>query len=306
MSDNQLWAKDIRNGHYSVVFRNKYALTKTELIKIFSQFGKITRILARGDDTGFHFINYETFEEVQRAIHGLQNNNNIKLVPHRPKRKELSNQVNHYNDQNKNTNYSVSTTQFMKPKKKEVDLFKYGNTTSKTSQQITTFNSNNIKDLLQNKSIICNHQINATNKSQKHSTIQSISTQDLFCSKINNAYSLTNSLNFKENDQIPKLITEANCKTIEKSKNILIAEEIIVANIHQSYGSAYFLHLFQNFDPLAVSYIEIHNHIRYCYIYFKTEQHAIQVENQFDNYNLSGKKLIILRSCTLIKEALST
>lgn len=81
-------------------------------------------------------------------------------------------------------------------------------------------------------------------------------------------------------------------------------QEIIVANIHMNYSVHYILHLFEKHDPISATLVKIipENNIRYCHVYFKTIQDAIAVEEEFDNFDLSGKNLIVLRKSRLIGE----
>lgn len=83
-------------------------------------------------------------------------------------------------------------------------------------------------------------------------------------------------------------------------------QEIIVANIHTSYGIHYILHLFEKHDPISATFVKTisENDIRYCHVYFKTLQDAIAVEEEFDNFNLYGKNLIVLRTSRLINKTL--
>lgn len=81
-------------------------------------------------------------------------------------------------------------------------------------------------------------------------------------------------------------------------------QEIIVANIHMNYGIHYILHLFEKHQPISATLVKTipESDIRYCQVYFKTVQDAVAIEEEFDNFNLYGKNLIVLRKSRLIDE----
>ncbi|XP_070171105.1 putative uncharacterized protein DDB_G0282133 [Polyergus mexicanus] len=123
-------------------------------------------------------------------------------------------------------------------------------------------------------------------------------------------------------DKIPALISDTEIKQKEfdamsnsslqsgnknASSNVMIIpmQEIIVANIHANYDVHYILHLFKRYNPISATFVEkiLETNIRYCRVYFKTIQDAVTIEEEFDNFDLSGKNLIVLRISQLMKEA---
>ncbi|XP_011162936.1 uncharacterized protein LOC105198005 [Solenopsis invicta] len=80
-------------------------------------------------------------------------------------------------------------------------------------------------------------------------------------------------------------------------------QELIVANIHISYGMYYILHLLQKYNPISATCVKITEKTwtRYCHVYFKTAQDAEAAEEEFDNFYLSSKKLIVLRKSRLME-----
>ncbi|KYN07201.1 hypothetical protein ALC62_01867 [Cyphomyrmex costatus] len=83
-------------------------------------------------------------------------------------------------------------------------------------------------------------------------------------------------------------------------------QEIIVANIHKNYGIHYILHLFEKYSPISATIVLTisETNIRYCHVYFKTVQDAVAVEEEFDNFDLYGQNLIVLRKSRLIDETI--
>ncbi|KAL6428835.1 hypothetical protein ACFW04_007997 [Cataglyphis niger] len=128
-------------------------------------------------------------------------------------------------------------------------------------------------------------------------------------------------------DQIPALISDTEIKqkkfdamsnsssmssqSVIGSKNassnvmIIPMQEIIVANIHANYDVHYILHLFKKYDPISATLVEtiLDTNIRYCRVYFKTIQDVVTIEEEFDNFDLFGKNLIVLRISRLMEEA---
>lgn len=122
-----------------------------------------------------------------------------------------------------------------------------------------------------------------------------------------------------DNRKMPALISKIKVKSKESdvmsnnslsneirnpSSKIAPMQEIIVANIHVKYGIHYILHLFERHDPISATLVKTipENDIRYCHVYFKTIQDAVAVEEEFDNFDLSGRNLIVLRKSRLIDE----
>ena len=89
----------------------------------------------------------------------------------------------------------------------------------------------------------------------------------------------------------------------EITKTIL-AEEVIVANIHENFSELYILYLLEKFEPISITKIKVipKKHIRYCSVYFKSIEDAIAVEKLFDNFDLSGKRLIVRTPQLLVSE----
>lgn len=90
----------------------------------------------------------------------------------------------------------------------------------------------------------------------------------------------------------------------DETIKISLAEEVIVANIHEKFSVLYILYLLEKFEPISITEIKTisRNGVRYCSVYFKSQKDAIAVERQFDNFDLSGNKLIVRTPQLLVKE----
>lgn len=90
----------------------------------------------------------------------------------------------------------------------------------------------------------------------------------------------------------------------DETVKVVLAEEVIVANIHEKFSVLYILYLFEKFEPISITEIKTisQNGVRYCSVYFKSQKDAIAVEKHFDNFELSENKLIVRTSQLLINE----
>ncbi|XP_051166869.1 uncharacterized protein LOC127285100 [Leptopilina boulardi] len=121
-----------------------------------------------------------------------------------------------------------------------------------------------------------------------------------------------NSSNLPNDNEPPELIStdelkQRTSKVFVRSDNTvktILAEEVIVANINEKSSVLYILYLLEKFDPISITEIKTisKNGIRYCSVYFKSQKDAIAVEKEYDNFELSGNKLIVRTPQLLIKE----
>ncbi|XP_011506194.1 PREDICTED: uncharacterized protein LOC105368772 [Ceratosolen solmsi marchali] len=319
MTSEPLWSRN-KNGEYCLIFPNKHAVSFNEIKRIFSKFGNVTQIKVAGNKTGFHFIQYLTLNEVERAINGLKEHATIKLVLHRPQCYSQSNcnvkrkvQVHTIqNDQTskmENQGKSNNTIQLGHKVKTEKLLIENSECVN-SDNNIPCGSDNSINSYYLNGQYLSgSERIYAKSMNDDSNTMgkQEVKPKHLNSNIEICEYNSENETDYtKTDDDIPNLVKRTNSNAISKIQ-ILDAEAIIVANIHENYGCGYILHLFEHARPLAISYITLlpNSNTRYCYVYFETLKDTIEIEQHFDKYNLSGKKLIVLRPSRLIEEAMS-
>ncbi|XP_078045733.1 uncharacterized protein LOC144474580 [Augochlora pura] len=94
--------------------------------------------------------------------------------------------------------------------------------------------------------------------------------------------------------------------TSNKGRELITAQEVIVANIHPNTKIFDIAYLFEDYHPICITSImqTPNTELTYCHIYFETFEQALSVEKKFDKYTLHGKSLIVLRPQTMIQEAL--
>ena len=323
-NNERMWSED-SYGNYWLVFPNKHALDNEEIRTIFSEFGKVIRVSAAGDEKGLRFVQYSTPLEAETAVNGLQNHSKIKLVPYIPKHrsKNLNKPLDDCQSNNagleqpiENDNVKRNLYQRKSAKNKKTDSqshYSYNNNASTFSQTIDTSRLNHNND---NASVYSNNlsqdflpketETSPTRSSGRNSSSSSISSVNTGKRLLKLKECIKTNVSSSPYDTIPNLVTKSDSSQNNRPKQVVLnAEEIIVGNIHECINSAFILHLFESFDPLAISYINVvpSTEIRYCHVYFKTQQDSIEVEEQFDNYDLAGKKLVVMRPCKLVEQA---
>lgn len=310
---DKLVARDA-NGTFCILFQNRHSLEMEEIEQIFSQFGKVFNIKSAGDARGYRFVRYKFFDEAEKAIKGLKDHPTIKLAHHRSKNK--TNQENQdtiaSTKENTNDNNFAGKKQFNKNPNNNKKYQKENNEYEKNASQ-------SISDAEETNSI----------RSRRNSIRSSFSARNSFsneeqnldaCPNLGNRNgmkhtkppsSLKNGAIRKSfGDKIPDRITRSGKIVNENNvpkKIILNAEEVIVGNIPPNFGASYILHLLDSFEPVAISKINVvpKRDTRYCHVYFKSLQDSMGAERKFDQMHLSGQKLVVLRTCRLMEEAIS-
>ena len=328
-------------GTYCILFQNRYELEIDEIKNLFSQFGKIENINCAGDKRGYRFIRYNTYDEAERALIGLKDHPKITFAPSRKKAQEnQSSDRRSFSHKNKSGGSGFKqrrisngendaekalnkNTRDETPWGDKSPHFKGSETKSskKNSEQTPWSNKS---PLLEDPEIKLSKNYNeetpwgdklpllkgSERKPNKTNTNVPRNTKLLPTKDSENRILPSNSdqtnAGKTSEEEIPDLISTATSAPKNKyKKKILEAQEIIVGNIHVEYGAAFILHLMEKFEPIAISKIfsTPKHEKRYCHVYFKTVQDAIEVENKFDKLRLSGQELVVLRPARLIKEA---
>lgn len=335
--------KIAKDGSYVIHFANKKGLNIEEIRNLFSSYGYVLSIYNNDDKVnGLVFVRYKTLQEIEACLEGFQNSDVIFILPQKDKingtiRKtdqKSSNQATGMQDtfqETCNTGKQFQSNydqEFSKAEEKSIcNANSNGNNEfDNTNNLVETFRASNHnyksenpirysdslipkeQDLL---SLPINEIFNYHQKQQQKN-------KSYISKKLNaNTY-----VNNDIHDEIPALISDTEIKQKEfdamsdsslqggiknASKVIHIPmQEVIVANIHSNYDIHYILHLFKKYNPIAATLAETHVgiNVRYCHIYFKTKQDAVAVEEEFDNFYLSGKNLIVLRISQLKEEAM--
>lgn len=115
-------------------------------------------------------------------------------------------------------------------------------------------------------------------------------------------------VNLKEFETMSQILSDISLNEIKNSSKYIFIpmQEIIVANIDIKYGVHYILHLLEKYSPISSTFMKISSiNVRYCRILFKTPQDAVAVEEEFDNFDLAGKKLVVLRTSRVIDETIN-
>lgn len=281
------------SGTFCILFRNDNALKMDEIQNIFSQYGTVHNIKVGGNSTGYHFIRYRSFNEAISAVNGLKNHPSIKLARHALKNrnnitgaisKDKQNSKGKITQNNKSKNKDVMKNQNCNPSADSAPIWDSARTETPTQELMQSFDQ-----------ISLHSELSVKNK-QQHSKGKNFkpkaSNQDSFSNYRPTVPGLIKS----NGDQVPGMPVQ--------KKTVVPAEDVVVANLHPSINPAYVLHFLEKYEPISVTKIRTvpKTSIRYCHVYFKSREIAMEVENQYDEKMLSGQKLIVLRPCRLIEE----
>lgn len=283
-----------------------------EIQEIFSQFGQIFSLKTGGDKTGYHFIRYKFLNEAITAVEELKNHPVIKLAFHSPKNRNNENGT----IAKEKKNYKGKFTYNNKSKNKEDNQ-----THNKSADSFSIWDSvREGQEINSNQSLDCDqlslHSEVSSRSKQTHSGRQN-SRAESINSDYKNFYTRPNHGNYKSKQtkkvthrsqdyDIPGLI-KSNTQVMPDNRikrTVIPAEEVIIANLHSDISAAYVLHLFDKYEPIGVTKIKTveDSNIRFCRVYFKTREIAMEVENEYDETAVFGQKLVVLRPCRLVDE----
>ena len=323
MDDEKYYHKKL-DGSYVVHFPNNKGLSKSEIQEMFSGFGNVLSVDDRGQSHGLCFVRYENCEDVLHCIRGLKDHRYIKILPHKTKIKTMNTKLRSQN-QNNNILKQDSSKDQSQNKQSKNDQWNYqaDSNISKSLSAKSTNNSNgngmdneDFSDTSFSSSI---QTIDSEGGSRKRTlSLKQLRLKNLQRAALNNSLpsdACTNtskkSKQISDMDEIPALVCTNknygtnNTKFSKLSSVVVQAQEVIVANIHPSLSIHYLLHLFEKYNPIAVSLMMTipKSGIRYCHVYYKTLEDAFATVEEFDKSLLRGKNLIVSTSQKLMEEA---
>lgn len=297
---------------YSVVFPNFRAFSTAKIEEVFSQFGRVRGVRIFGDERGYCFVRFGTIEESRRAVQGLSQNSDIRICPHRYRNTDDNEKKSGMglNKKRSDTRRTISESETPDNASdignSERSKFKKGRTPSRNrSKQSSHAVSPSLKNLptignMQKLSIanrISRHRIFPDEIKQGNDGVPNL------VRKMDGVLTMKDVSRSKISDEnVPALVDRNNKSIDEKTVKVLNASEVIVGNIQEQFSEAYILHLFERYEPLAIRRIQQDpsTKFRYCHVYFKKIEDAIDVERLFDGFDLSGKHLIVMRPSELM------
>lgn len=316
------------DGSYVIHFLNKKGLNLQEVNKKFSVFGKVLSVDDNGKANELCFIKYGTVEDAIKCIDGFKNDKSIKILPHIHK-------VNNTNG--KRLSHNNTTGKVSHSRKKRTSNKDSSRHHSEKSNLISNFlpikqsqdtetdcqSGANISKTLSSNSNINNDkvddkdsvdrsppkQISSSKHISKYINLQRIASNSSISLGVTNG-NVKESKKIFDETEIPALMPidqkyrMQNGKVIPSSSKIIPAKEVIVANVNPSLSIHYILHLFDKFNPIAVSSMMLipKTGISYCYVYYETYSEAYATMKEFDMYHLHGRNLIVLTTSELMKE----
>ncbi|XP_029167808.1 uncharacterized protein LOC114938175 [Nylanderia fulva] len=332
--DCEKYYKMAKDGTYILHFANKKELSSDEISKLFSPYGSILSLYKNEDKpNGLVFIRYKTLAEIEACLIGLQNSDVISIL----RQKNQINGTDKRTDQrssnqsagiqdtfqgicntgeqlHSNSNYDK---EFLRAKEKSI--------INTISNETTFDNTNNFEEtsgvsaiiqsnLLSRKQLLLaslkqnvNYEVFKHNQEQQQNDKSvDLSKPDANTCKNKDLFDkMSTKILEKKQKNIDRSVQELSRTKTSSKITIIPMEEIIVANIHSNYDAHYILHLFRKYNPISATLAEkiVGTNIRYCHIYFKTKHDALAIEEEFDNFCLSGKNLIVLQTGRLKEEA---
>lgn len=310
------------DGSYVVHFPNNKGLSKSELQELFSAFGNVLSVDDRGQSHGLCFVRYENCEDVKRCITGFKNHRHIKILPHKNKTKAMNTKLRSQSQDNNIFNQNSSKNQSQNKQSKNGQRNHQSDSNISKSLSVKSTNTSNGMDNEDLSDISVNSSIHSI-YSEVGSCKKVLSLKQLRLKNLQRA-ALSNSLpsmactdsskkpkQISDMDEIPALVCTNknygtnNTKFSKLSSVVVQAQEVIVANIHPSLSIHYILHLFEKYNPIAISLMMTipKSGMRYCHVYYKTLEDTFATIEEFDKSLLRGKNLIVSTPQKLMEEA---
>lgn len=319
-----------RDGTFIVHFANKQELKLEEIKKLFSSYGNVLSAHLKGDKpNGLVFVRYKTLQEIEKCLRGFQNNDMINILPQKDKingtmKKTDQGNSNHRQSEemqdswankqfNSNSNYDkkFSETEEELVHNTAINRKQFHSTNHFLSIDSRNLNHDNKSAITYSDFLMSDKQISSPSRqSFINYEVTDYDQEQQRKSKLHSFIKPERKVSDrevkqKEFDAVSNSSSQSGTKNISPNVMIIPMQEIIVANIPASYDVHYILHLFKKYNPISATIAEtiLETDTRYCHVYFKTIQDAETVEEEFDNFDLSGKNLIVLRISRLIEEA---
>uniref|UniRef100_A0A0C9PTB0 Mki67ipl_0 protein n=1 Tax=Fopius arisanus TaxID=64838 RepID=A0A0C9PTB0_9HYME len=319
-----------RSNDWAVHFTNIKELPPEQVKQFFSKWGAIKNVRQTGSTgTGYCFVHFELEESARNCALALKNELSVRLRPfmdrplHVPRRKEKEEGLNgeelDFSFKKREPKYE---SRILKPDP-AIDASNHrrlneinGESSEAVHRRIPEFSTTKISEAPQERPLQVWELTKTADSSSrivensKSDVVNSLGGPEDKVLKYSGAASIVRE-EFLER-KIPELqeVSEVSSSIVLSELNdhvkIATAEEVIVANIPAFCGIDIILELFRDFEPLCVTNIKLipKNLIRYCHIYFQTPLDAKTVENIYDNAEIFGEKLIVLRVEALVEEAL--
>ncbi|XP_057327784.1 probable serine/threonine-protein kinase DDB_G0283337 [Microplitis mediator] len=324
--DPKKFVVETRFNAFAVNFKNVNGISEDQVREIFSVYGKIKRIAQTGDNYGLCFVNYENEDDAVQSVLGVKNHPDIRLrearfTTDRSKKQTDNSSFSNFNGNNGNSNTSngfntntynnysnESASKSIEPivdeKLSKSDEWP---TETKIEQESVVLSRDNDPSKNEQRNIPMSYDTQplpaATESSETSNNLEKVTEED----QRSNASA-------KSQVQIPELVAKIsklskgssssleNESTFPKMPIEKMAQEILVANIEEGVNIHAILQLLEKYQPFAATDIQkyVPSNLRYCYVYFTSQQRAQAVESEFNNCVLMDKKLLVVRANNLV------
>ncbi|KAK2584118.1 hypothetical protein KPH14_006559 [Odynerus spinipes] len=294
---------ECNRNYYTVHFANKNDLSHETILQLFSQYGNVLSVNVAGD------------KRERSKLKNKTDNNKDTKDDDKDRKSNNKNKKGYY--RNKNDNYKKGKNQGGTSEEESKRNSRSNRTSSNNNEKQADKNTlswneqncdkDSINDISSKASIrtLSNSRQLDTTPVQHALNAEFRKRLDSYCR--NGSYnSPTHSEksfwknNVKNDDEVPGLINTNTSVCSESVKSldqissiahstietkIIPAQHVVVANVHKDFGIHYILHLFEKYDPIAISLMRTvpKTFIRYCHVYFKTPQQALAIEKKFDS-----------------------
>ncbi|OXU25460.1 hypothetical protein TSAR_012050 [Trichomalopsis sarcophagae] len=281
---------------YCILFPNYKKLDLATIEDIFSNYGRVISVTAAGNERGYRFVRYPSREEAQRAVDNVASDYDIHLKSHKPKN-QLERQSKSYKKYLKSIEgqRDESVEEFKRP---SIPVWEYE--VHENHSDSGSYSSNESKDktlYFVQKSSSTNSSPGSENSDQLRSTVSEERMNQRYYELENPKQQVVTP---SDSECVPDLVST---KDPEKHMVVLTAGEVVVGNIPTRLGGAFLLHLFDRHHPIAISYLQPVPRVnaRYCHVYFRSDKEAQLVEREFDQYDLMGRRLVVMRPEKLVR-----
>ncbi|XP_063983470.1 uncharacterized protein LOC135165779 [Diachasmimorpha longicaudata] len=276
---------------WSVQFSNaQYDLQIYQIYQLFSFSGRISNIIQRPNQDRTVYVNYQSEMEARQCVIGMMQRKSIQLRPFSQNHQNSMNNNQSAMNNNQKTMYNTSRPETLG----KVSSMKNGNDSEQLNETMISevqSDESERQNLLEKSDSQTPEEVIKQYKGHNESTVEQFLDTIPF------------KIEVKSREEEKSVEIQRRSRE-QRSQVIIEAQEVVVANIPQGYGVFYVLHLLEKLDPICASVVMTlgKDSLRYCHVYFKTPGDAEAAEEAFDDVELAGKKLIVMRPHAMAEE----
>lgn len=318
-----------RFNAFAINFKNTNAISEDQVQEIFSVYGKIKRVKQTGNENGLCFVNFENEEDALKAVVGVKGHPDFKLRPSKLNRSKNSSDFNNangnnddhfngnnYSNENSRKNYSTSSREnnyFSDNNKTDCFNASDDKIVESTSDKFSAPISSEVNTEIKTTETTEPEKVSSYGDKYITNTIQSPDPPVSILEPVvdhrhedNDKSDQRSTISSKSEVQIPELIAKISKMSMASPMEGVpiekMAVEVLVANIPEGVNVHAILQMLDKYHPIAATNILTYepSNMRYCRVYFTSQQRAEDVEAEFDNCVLLNKPLLVVRASNFI------